>query len=80
MFAETHPPITVQDLLEAWQDCRKRSTEAAVAPSRHQRRDTLNSYLGLMRHGSNYQMQRRAVKAARLLGHSHSNDARKVYQ
>ena len=55
-------------------------TQAADAPSRHQRRDTLNSYLGLMRHGSNYQMQRRAVKAARLLGHSHSNDARKVYQ
>lgn len=54
-------------------------TRAADAPDRHHRRDTLNSYLGLMRHGSNHQMQRRVVKAARLLGHSHSLDARKVY-
>jgi len=63
---------------------RKRLTPTAIHKAagikdRGKRRDTLNSYLGLLRHGSNYRQQARITKAARLLDHSHSFTAEKVY-
>lgn len=46
---------------------------------RQTRRDVLNSYLGLMRHGKNYQKSRKLAKVARLLNHSHSYSSEKVF-
>lgn len=43
------------------------------------RRALANSYLGLMRQGSNFQSRRSLVKAARLMGHSHDYNAERIF-